>query len=1087
MVIQSGILDEVKMTVWSILNTRNMAKFNKGDEVVHALSPDRKGFIIDICPPRRGPQLYKVMFAGEMAPVDISEMQLKPSFNVSDPYQRCEQNIFGNFVEFSRINTAFKISNSNNSTISSLKASKTLFRAYQFKPLLKFLNSDNRRLLVADEVGLGKTIEAGHIMLELKARNELKNVLIVCPNSLKQKWQTELADKFGLTFDIVEDNKQFLQLLKMHDGHIRAIVNYEKIRLPKVKPAEEIENKRETNVLEFIKKENKQFSLILCDEAHKLRNKDNLWYKGAEVLMQHCSAAVFLTATPIMISEDNLYNLMHLLNEELYDNKANFLNALSVNRPFVRAQSDIRGGMPLTVVADYLKNSEVSTSYAIGDDIVAQSCTLWDSFNEFPIYRRIIERLADESDSKKLRAEILADLEEMSPLSGTFSRTRKRDVITDMSQAERRPKLISVKLSEEEQAIFDNVILEYEITNSYKPGASLALTTKKRQVASSVWAYKNVMDDPLFDDKGKASPNFQNLNNGIDLFEDCRDSKIEKLDEVIKEVFKNGIRKIVIFAIFTHTIMYLKIRLSQLGYNCAVIYGGNVADRDAEIKRFRFDPTVNVLLSTEVGSEGLDMQFCNSLVNYDLPWNPMVVEQRIGRIDRFGQKSPVVNIYNFVIKGSIQEIIYERLLERIGIFHGSIGDMEAILDAEVERNGRPVRIQELYERAETELYCTQLTEEERNKKIEEIAQAFETEKQNLKQIEEGLTNALTNDAYFKEQVDRMLKNNSYVTEYELKNFVEMMRLEELPYCQISESGNEIYDWIMPLSNTRAMSSFLTQYQPVGQEYNVLFQQFKNKIIDQNRFSITFNQDVAYNSEKAMFVNIYHPIVIASLEFFKKKHKDDVEKCTFEFNLPRIYLSKPLDTNAVFLAVYQIDESREVYGQVKKSSTLYPIIYNVSANGIIDDPDFSEEFLGEVFIGGQNLLAPTKKNFDRSFYNELRGSIKDAIDLKISSQFEETSIRIENDRKKREQFVKQNHEVHLKRLTNRYERIVQDLDFYLSMNYDEMLESLNIQKRLLSGQINTLNDQLKAQLDVINKDQKLNVVEKLLSLNLINLI
>ena len=91
--------------------------------------------------------------------------------NMNDPFARCRNNVYGSFVEFSEINTTFKIKNSNVSTVSSLKASKTLFRAYQFKPLLKFLNSDNKRILVADEVGLGKTIEAGHIMLEMKARN----------------------------------------------------------------------------------------------------------------------------------------------------------------------------------------------------------------------------------------------------------------------------------------------------------------------------------------------------------------------------------------------------------------------------------------------------------------------------------------------------------------------------------------------------------------------------------------------------------------------------------------------------------------------------------------------------------------------------------------------------------------------------------------------------------------------------------------------------------------------------------------------------------------------------------------------------
>ena len=85
---------------------------------------------------------------------------------------------------------------------------------------------------------------------------------------------------------------------------------------------------------------------------------------------------------------------------------------------------------------------------------------------------------------------------------------------------------------------------------------------------------------------------------------------------------------------------------------------GDVSNRQTVIDQFHYNDNIDILLSSEVGSEGLDMQFCNSMVNYDLPWNPMVVEQRIGRIDRFGQESPIVHIYNMIVKGSIQEDIY---------------------------------------------------------------------------------------------------------------------------------------------------------------------------------------------------------------------------------------------------------------------------------------------------------------------------------------------------------------------------------------------------------------------------------------------
>ena len=157
-----------------------MSKYTIGNKVVK-IESEKHGTIIEVMPARRGRQLYKVSWGESIT--DEFEVDLMPDCNLSDPFERCMSGIFGSYSEYAKKNTTFKIRNSNNSTISSLKASKTLFRAYQFKPLLKFLNSPNRRLLIADEVGLGKTIEAGHIMLELKARRELNHVLIVCPKS----------------------------------------------------------------------------------------------------------------------------------------------------------------------------------------------------------------------------------------------------------------------------------------------------------------------------------------------------------------------------------------------------------------------------------------------------------------------------------------------------------------------------------------------------------------------------------------------------------------------------------------------------------------------------------------------------------------------------------------------------------------------------------------------------------------------------------------------------------------------------------------------------------------------------------------
>ena len=190
-----------------------MPKYTIGDMVREVVS-NRRGQIVSVGQPSRGRQTYDVRFDSSTNAETILESFLVEDFDITNPFDRCKKHKYGSYVDFARINTSYKIENSSNSTIASLKASKTLFKAYQFKPLLKFLNSENRRLLVADEVGLGKTIEAGHIMLELKARGEFHNALVICPMSLRAKWTTELNEKFGLEFMDIDKKEQLLQELQ---------------------------------------------------------------------------------------------------------------------------------------------------------------------------------------------------------------------------------------------------------------------------------------------------------------------------------------------------------------------------------------------------------------------------------------------------------------------------------------------------------------------------------------------------------------------------------------------------------------------------------------------------------------------------------------------------------------------------------------------------------------------------------------------------------------------------------------------------------------------------------------------------------
>src|SRR5690606_25448836 len=159
---------------------------------------------------------------------------------------------------------------------------------------------------------------------------------------------------------------------------------------------------------------------------------------------------------------------------------------------------------------------------------------------------------------------------------------------------------------------------------------------------------------------------------------------------------------------------------------------------------------------------GLDMQFCDCMVNYDLPWNPMVVEQRIGRIDRLGQQSEVINIFNLIHTGTIEDIIYERLYNRINIFRESLGNLDEILGEK----------ENYFEGLIEELYKTQLTDKQREKKLDVVADAVLTNKHHLQDVEEKLKDSFSNDAYFANEIKSIEQKRKYIQSSELRDFID---------------------------------------------------------------------------------------------------------------------------------------------------------------------------------------------------------------------------------------------------------------------------------------------------------------------------
>lgn len=914
-----------------------MAKFACGDTVLNIVT-QQKGVVCEVCPPARGRQLYRVRYNDSLEA--CLEQNLEGFFEIENPFERVRKGIFGNRDQFVLVNTTYKINNSNNNTISSLKASKTLFKAYQFKPLLKFLNSHTRRILIADEVGLGKTIEAGHILLELKAREELKTALIVCPNSLKIKWQTELQDKFGLNFKIYESLNDAVEDLKAHPQTARGILNYEKIRAKKKDEKKEKDDSGPTNALiEFLQSGQRKYSLVLCDEAHKMRNNETQTYRGMAGILDYADSVVFLTATPIMLGENDLYNLLHLLEPYDFDNKEVFKNLISANRPFVKAISMLNANEPLSDIKELLTKGEIKKFHEIGDDFYSTDSTVIEVYSGIPLYEKILNSLNQE-DTLALRAQLQSDISAMSSINNVFSRTRKREVSTDeRQQTERNAHKINVGLTSKEREMYDEVINEYLESkggidyNAYgeeviPKGAILGLIQKKRMVASSVNGYRLYTDNDC----------------DVDAFcqdvadrDNLPDAKIDNLIKIFRGVQTAGASKVIVFSIFKFTIRYLAIRLKKMGYTVFAIHG-DIKEREKIIQEFKECEDFCVLLSTEVGSEGLDMQFCSHLVNYDLPWNPMVVEQRIGRIDRFGQKAAQVHIYNLVVQNSIQELIYDRLLERIGVFQGVIGDLEMILE----------EMTESFLKLENDLYGMSLSKAAQEKKIRDIEKAIENQKIQLDQVEEGMTNALSNDIYFQNEISKIRKHKLYVTEEELKNYVRMLVAETLKTCSFEKMNSKEYTFGVPKSTPTVLNNFLTANQPFGSDFEDLFRIYKNRILEDFKETgkriLTFEQEYAFENKYTDYVNIYNPIIIAASVYFKEAIASLGKTFQLCYKLPE---DIDIRKGVYYMAVYSVSTKRQIMGKNVSSDILVPVLYNVETDETIIDEDVNMKIFGDI--------------------------------------------------------------------------------------------------------------------------------------------
>lgn len=727
---------------------------------------------------------------------------------------------YGEFNDFQKTLTYHKLINSNKiqNNIYAINSSRTKFLEYQYKPLMKFISSTKRRVMICDEVGLGKTIEAGLIIKEMDARKELNRVLVVVPANLTRKWLDELFFRFGETFTEIKA-KEF-KLIIEENPLVRHKYKKERFIIS-------LESLRSKNMCELLDETDFQWDLLIVDEAHSLRNSSQQ-HTSIKKLSTSCDAIVFLTATPIHTERKNLFNIMNILDEQQFQFYDSFENQLQNNEPVIKALNLISQIPPKVDKAlDQLRSIE---------SVYYNNAIYKDAKNELENHQKKIDTVGQ--DELERIVEIQRSLSDLHFLGNTYTRTRKRDVT--IGRAERKPQTRIVQFSHEEKIFYDALIkgVRQRLPHTF-PSSIFTLFNIQRMLSSSIHAHGTRLVDKYIQSMGSIDDiDMEENNSDLSAFTDhlpMSDSKYDELLNLLHEIKKHT-SKVILFAFYIPTLKYLDRKLQGSGLKTYLMHGQVKIDRTKLILDFREDEGFSVLLSSRVGSEGIDLQFCNTMINYDLPWNPMEIEQRIGRIDRIGQESQFLNIYNFSMGNTIDDEIILRLYDRIALFESSIGLLEPIMG-------------ELLDSIAKRVFFTNMSDEERRKQFQQEELNIIQKIKDLQQLEERSAEILSLDYFYEHEIKDIKGKNRYVSPQQLYKYLVGFIGIKYPDSMIK------YDFENNMGDIYLCRSFMKDVLSRDVDVALPFKYGQTKPV-----KFTMDSDVAFKYTDLFFINVMHPLV-----------------------------------------------------------------------------------------------------------------------------------------------------------------------------------------------------------------------------------
>jgi ERCC4-related helicase len=611
---------------------------------------------------------------------------------------------------------------------------------HQLRAFRRLYDNWPPKLLIADEVGLGKTVEAGLLLRQAWLAGRARRILILAPKNVCSQWQIELREKFNLNWPIYDGQKLTWYPSPAMQGRNERVVSREVWHHEPVVIASSHLMRRADRQKELLDSA-EPWDLVILDEAHHARRRGagsagesgpNAILRLMRGMKERTQGFVLLTATPMQVHPVEVFDLLSLLGLPPEWNQHNFL----------RFFDEVLQDSPSHEAFDRLAGMFQAVEQAYGEVSAAELQRM--GVNSSLRARSILRALRDRANTPRRQLETAdrkAALKLMrlhTPINRLISRHTRAllrryfkagKMTTPIADRKVADQFIDLSMGERTlyDAVEDYISTTYnQATAQERNAIGFVMTIYRRRQASSFFALGQTLENHLRAISTHGAASSQNdleesLEDGSDGDEPDADeasklelaalaleeksdierlltlirhlppdSKVERLRSNIRQLRDEGYAQVMVFTQFTDTMDFLRREIgrdSNLRIMCFSGRGGQVPDNDGswrvisrdEVKRLFREGKADVLLCTDAAAEGLNFQFCGSLINYDMPWNPMRVEQRIGRIDRLGQRHPTIRIINLHYADTVEADVYQALRARIGLFENVVGRLQPIL------------------------------------------------------------------------------------------------------------------------------------------------------------------------------------------------------------------------------------------------------------------------------------------------------------------------------------------------------------------------------------------------------------------------